>query len=322
MQLLGVTSEFRSHPELKEVYCYIKCLKTFLDVNINSYFIKKVLLSDEAKKALKEDSTTENIHIVLHNPDIRPYFKNVIGYYKYQEPQTEIPLDKGEQALIKAAEIGDLDEVKRLIGTGCRVDERINTEIGYNALICASQQGYFKVVKCLVEEGKADVMMKDLLGCSALLRATSHNQLAIAKYLLDLEPSLVHEADLNGRSPLYQACYEGHIDMTQLLLMNGADVEQKGGKFGSTPLIMASQRGNLSTIQLLLDKSQVNINGVDDKGRTAVFMAAMKGHLEVIRYLREKGADITKAAHSGSTPLQSAMENHHSDVINYIKSYH
>ena len=52
-QRLKITEEFNSKPELKDVYVYLKCIKDILGLKVDSYFIKKVLLTSEVLYGLR-----------------------------------------------------------------------------------------------------------------------------------------------------------------------------------------------------------------------------------------------------------------------------
>ena len=86
-QQLAVTAEFEENEELKRVYCQIKCLKSLLRVEINSYFVKKVLLTDEMKG--KIHGLPFDIYTILQHPDLKAKFEQVIDYEELS-PHSEI----------------------------------------------------------------------------------------------------------------------------------------------------------------------------------------------------------------------------------------
>ena len=221
-------------------------------------------------------------------------------------------------ALIAASRKCDLNEVRRLIRRGLHVNARSNDEVGYTALNWACEIGSLGVVQCLVEEGQADVLRKDLKGCSGLYRAAKHNHLEIVKYLASKDNSLINEASLSGWTPFSAACFNGHDEMARYLLLQGADVEKKGGPGRSTPLMMASQEGHLSTVRLLVETYKVDVNAKDADGRTAFFAAVQSGHLEVVRYLLRNGADIDETDDENCGPLYMACHRGHVAVAAFL----
>ena len=69
---------------IKELYCDLKCLKIILDVDVSSYFIKKVILTDEIKKKVKNNSTRiVNIFDALKHPALRAKFQGKIDFKKF-----------------------------------------------------------------------------------------------------------------------------------------------------------------------------------------------------------------------------------------------
>lgn len=68
---------------VKELYCDLKCLKTLLDVDVNSYFIKKVVLTDEiSSKAKKNPNRIVNIFDALNHPGLKAKFGEKIDFKK------------------------------------------------------------------------------------------------------------------------------------------------------------------------------------------------------------------------------------------------
>ena len=92
-QLLAVTSEFEENKLLKEFYCWIKCLKSLLCIDISSYFIKKVILTNEMKGKIK-GSYFDAYHVLQH-PDMKFHFKNVIDYENWHSVE-RIPIIKNK----------------------------------------------------------------------------------------------------------------------------------------------------------------------------------------------------------------------------------
>ena len=57
-QRLEIT-QFGEYKNLKQCYCYIKYLKSIGNIDISSYFIKKVLLTDKMKKMSMMENSLE-----------------------------------------------------------------------------------------------------------------------------------------------------------------------------------------------------------------------------------------------------------------------
>ena len=116
--------------------------------------------------------------------------------------------------LVKAAEKGQVETVRALIGMGVGVDEV--DENGGTALCSASWNGYVDVVDVLMSEGGADV----------------------------------NAAGERGETPLISACHQGREDVVRILLDAGADVERfRDG--GETALDVARRMGRDSVVGML-----------------------------------------------------------------------
>jgi ankyrin repeat protein len=55
--------------------------------------------------------------------------------------------------LNQAAKNGNLDEVKRLLNGGKKIDINLRNEEGYNALMYSASEGYLDIVEYLVLKG-------------------------------------------------------------------------------------------------------------------------------------------------------------------------
>ena len=55
-------------------------------------------------------------------------------------------------------------------------------------------------------------------------------------------------------------------------------------------------------------------------GWTPLYMAAGYGHLEIVKALVGAKASVNKATNSGRTPLENAIDNDQTSVIEYLKS--
>jgi ankyrin repeat protein len=150
-------------------------------------------------------------------------------------------------SLQRAADAGNVDEVRRLLASGVNVDVR--SESDWTALHVASDRGLVDVARVLLEHG-ASVKSRDkdghtplhLTGCEgsgrAQPKATEIGRNGVARLLLE------HGADPNaadgfGNTPLHNAINSDDVDLVSLLLEHGADPERKNSE-GSSPMDYAS----------------------------------------------------------------------------------
>ena len=79
-QILHVASSLLNNDKLRKCYTRIKCLKSLLNVDLNSYFIKKVLLSDEMKEKSETLNEFDLFSSCLYHPDFKHKFELFIDY--------------------------------------------------------------------------------------------------------------------------------------------------------------------------------------------------------------------------------------------------
>ena len=84
---------FDQDKKLKATYCQLKCLKMMLKVDLSSYFIKKVLLSNRMQEKLQINSFND-IYEALQHPDLRATFNPVICYQEWGKYYPGIPTIK------------------------------------------------------------------------------------------------------------------------------------------------------------------------------------------------------------------------------------
>jgi len=153
-------------------------------------------------------------------------------------PQTVLECrDKnGETAFHHACNNGYQDDMRMLVEVGCDVNARQispypyrgypsqRAQNGDTALIIASRKGDMAVVKCLVEELKADVNLHGNEGMTALMWAAWHKRHDLVKYLHS------HGANINaqsyfGQTALMWTMENMDLDTAMYLLDLGYDPE-------------------------------------------------------------------------------------------------
>jgi len=117
--------------------------------------------------------------------------------------------------LLKAAEEGNVRDVKSLLAAGAQVDAKDRENQDMQPLHYAARQGHLRVVKVLLESG-----------------------------------AKVDDPDGDGSQPLYYAVVNDHLGILKLLLANGADpmAEDKGG---GTPFNIAVVWGKPELISFM-----------------------------------------------------------------------
>jgi uncharacterized protein len=186
--------------------------------------------------------------------------------------------------LIRAAEGGDLEEVRTLLELGASVE--VQDESGRTALIAAAYQNNLSIVRELIRVG-ADVNRQDHTKQSAYLISTS----------------------------------EGYLELLQLTLQAGADVHSTDS-YNGTGLIRAADRGHVEIIGELL-KTDIRIDHINNLGWTALLEAIILGdggeqHTEVVRLLVEAGANVNLPDSNGITPLAHARQRGYGQIVEIL----
>lgn len=223
----------------------------------------------------------------------------------------------GETALMLAVEHGQEAAVRLLLKFGANVEAKCTP------LIRAARQRNETMVKILIEEGRADVNVKDRDGTTALLHSISTENISMVRILLE------RGADMNtknnsGESALFitvKYCYNQLDDLMKLLLQSGADVNTTNNE-GRSVLTMAVY-GSLEGVELLLENG-ADVNIIDDEGSTALSKALERGETAIAELLLRSGAQIEPAIEKfrlQDMPLVWAVTNRNELLVKLLVKY-
>ena len=155
---------------------------------------------------------------------------------------------------VKAAENGDLNEVKRLFALNPDIINVKDREKDTAIMKACRNCNAINVVSFLLENG-ANINDKDTINQTPLIIASQNGCKDIVLALLGAGANIHHRND-QGENALISAAQEGHIDTVKLLLDAGADVNQSNAD-GETALDLAIRlRQKKDVIDLLREKSQ------------------------------------------------------------------
>jgi len=142
-----------------------------------------------------------------------------------------IPFSEDENTVsaagfFKAASQGDLPFIKKIRFSEGNIDINCADSHGCTALIYASANGHFDVVKYLSEQG-AEANIKDSLGWTALAFAALNGHLKTVQYLIENGGADKNAKDKDNWTVLMYAVLKNHTDVVQYLLKKGVqyDVE-------------------------------------------------------------------------------------------------
>lgn len=181
--------------------------------------------------------------------------------------------DVSPASLLRAAELGDADELRRQLGKGA--DVAWSDADGLQGLHWAARQGQTAALQVLLEAG-ANAEGRDLKGRSALHWAATFGHLEASEVLLEKIPVEASAAD--HWLPLHFAAQNGHVEVVQALLKKGADVN-RASKAGVTALMGAARGGHRQVVEVLLAAGADQ--GAAVNGKTAQTWAENQGLNEI-----------------------------------------
>jgi ankyrin repeat protein len=123
---------------------------------------------------------------------------------------------EGRTVLMRTAETGDLDAVRKVIDEGADVNSK--SESGVTALMTASGMGHAGVTRLLIEKGADNY--------TALMSAALTGKREIIEILLDAGAD-TNVKDLSGKTARDYALMKEHKDIAQL-------IEQRGSSEGAS----------------------------------------------------------------------------------------
>ena len=221
--------------------------------------------------------------------------------------------------LIKAAEKGNVDDVRKLL----RDFDNINFKDAYGRtpLMAAVASGNTETVNLLIKS-RANVNAKNEEGRTVLMQAT---KVAIVKLLIASGADLhsthdifyyeyscygpTRKQQLFKGTELMMAASCGYTNKVKILICAGADVNAKE-TYGETALMHAAQYGHVGVAQALLDAG-ADINAKDTYGKTVLMHGASceSGNTKIVDLLIAAGADVNAQDNRGETYHSLALTN-------------
>lgn len=178
-----------------------------------------------------------------------------------------------------AAERGDLDAVKRLIGKGA--DVNLAQGDGMSALHWAAARDRGDMVAVLVKAGAGLEAGTRIGGYTPLHVAAREGKTGSTRALLSAGAK-VNAASTVGTRPLHLAALAGDPAVVAALLAEGADVNAAEPAYGQTPLMLAAAQGRTDVVALLL-RHGANVAAVAKEVNLAQ-RAAQDGGARAVRW--------------------------------------
>lgn len=185
---------------------------------------------------------------------------------------------------------------------------------GTSVVVAALRAGNCKLAERLAGHLAAtpdglDVFDSAGIGNVTAIRALFHNDLAD----VDLR-------GMDGYAPLHLAAEFGQVEVARLLMGRGADPNAVSmNELRATPLHCAITSGHRDTASLLLALG-ASPNAIQHGGVGALHLAARRGDETIVDMLLIRGADATRKADDGKTPIDVASEMGYSALARLMKT--
>jgi ankyrin repeat protein len=196
-----------------------------------------------------------------------------------------------------AVKFDDVAEVKSLLKSG--VNPNLLDPKGNSMLVLAIREKSAKVIDLLLSEPSIDVNLTNKSGENALMMASFDGQFPVVKALVIDKKAAVNKT---GWAPIHYAATNGHLQITQFLIANGAMVNALSPS-ETTPLMMSVSSGNELLIKLLLDNG-ADLRMRNHEGYTAIDVAQMFGKDEIRDGLKSRWLKLYKQPYPGG-PIKS-----------------
>ncbi|KAK0158622.1 hypothetical protein PV328_009600 [Microctonus aethiopoides] len=192
----------------------------------------------------------------------------------------------------KAVNANNIKEVIKLLSTKAfDVDVKNSISNDKTALHIASENGYYDLVKVLIDDYHATVNI----------------------------------ADKSGKLPLQLACDKYKIKIVKFLLQRNSDLQEYAQRFINDKIVDdlfdAAETNNINkVIELLKDKKvEVDAEDLGNYNRTILEVASIKGYEELVRILvDEYNADIYHEDELGDTAKNLAFNHHHKNIVKFF----
>ena len=227
----------------------------------------------------------------------------------------------GSTALHAATQEGKVAVVDALVAAGCQLEAE--TSQGCTACYYAAQLNQVEVLRRLIRAG-ADV--NRATSCSKGLRplhvAAQNGHAAVIDCLLAAR-AVVDSCNSDGVTALIVASQQGKLEAVRSLIRGGAGVNltcicPKG--LSATALMLASQCNHPSVVEALLEAgADVNF-ARPESGVTALMLACNVGSEACVRALLAGGADPRMVAHKGGTALVFAKHQNHPAIAALLEA--
>lgn len=193
-----------------------------------------------------------------------------------------------EVQLLKAVELGENEEVEKLIQEGTNVN--IGDVYKRTPLHVSCEYGHEKTTKLLIDAG-ANLNTGDcLFGDTPLIQASSRGNMKIVKLLINAGADL-NARDNSGRTALFLAAVNRHTEIEKLLLDAGANPNIPNKHTAETPLFWVSRFNLNESIKRLLEAGANS--DFNTSAQTPLLRAVFNRNMETVKLFLDFGVNHT-----------------------------
>jgi ankyrin repeat protein len=215
--------------------------------------------------------------------------------------------------LCHAAEDGDLELCKFLVGVGAKVDTE---DFEYTPLYAAAKSGDLEICKLLVQNG-ANINYQWDKYATPLHEACELGQLEICIFLIESGAN-VNIKNQDGAYPITAAVQKGHHLVCEALVKAGSKVDMVDAN-GMSLLSLAVVKGRVDCVSFLVKQPGIKLEEKDiAQQKTALHLCAERGKVPIAKILVEAGCNIRAKDFKGQTPLFLAAANSKVDMRRYL----
>jgi uncharacterized protein len=206
-----------------------------------------------------------------------------------------------------------------VLGCGAAGDEG-SPRPAPDALVRAAERGDVEAIRDLLERG-AEVDVRDARGRTAVTAAALAGRRDAVRALIAAGAD-VDLQDAERNNPLLVCGENGDVAMLRLVLAARPDLAATN-RFGGTALIPAADRGHVGTVRALV-RTRIDLDHVNRLGWTALLEAVILGdggadHTAIVRMLVDAGADPAIADRDGVTALQHARDRGYDAIVRVLE---
>ena len=220
------------------------------------------------------------------------------------QPNIQPPESYTHAAFIEACENRDLVKVNSLIAGSTKEVINKQDENGRNALHTATRMGMVETIITLIEkvifpfQDNKKKTPRDL----AMENGNQEAQEILKQYELDLE---------------LQTCSirNDHIKIKKLLQEKANPYFKNKWSEERNAFHLATMKGNVQSMDTLIEHG-IDVNIVDKNGYSALHLATSRNEVNAVKLiLNTKKADLDLANKYGYTPILTAIENGHIEIL-------